>query len=191
MALSILVVFLVPTGLAKAVEHVAPYSSFSDTPFTSDIRTDKDLLAHLVNYRPGIITNSNGNEGNDTEARLKGNVMQSNISSPAVSSSIASLFDKYFGSTAPSDNNTGSDDPVPNISPFSTSTLFETLSILTTYSNNNVIMFDLTHILGFDPSRIGIGIGGQLPSGLQIPLGAMLDNSLNPISYFFTFTIRF
>lgn len=182
-------VLLVSTGLAKAVEPVAPYSPSSDYPSITDTRTGKGLLAHLGNFRPGII--ANGNEEDYTETRLKGSVIEREISPDAASSSIASFFEEYFGTTTPSNNDVTPIDTTPDISPFSTSILFETLSISTTYSNNNVIDIDLTHILGFDNRRIGIGVGGQIPSGLQIPIGGLPDNSLNPISYFFTFRIRF
>lgn len=187
--LPILMVLFFSRGAAKAVEPVAPFFPSSDKPYTTaDTRTDKDLFAHLGNFRPGIITNDN--EGDHTEARLKGSVIESKILSPA-SSSIASFFEEYFGTTTPSNNDVTPIDTTPDISPFSTSMLFETLSISTTYSNNNVIDIDLSHILGFDNRKIGIGVGGQIPSGLQIPIGGLPDNSLNPISYFFTFTIRF
>jgi hypothetical protein len=190
--LSILMFLFAPTGLAKAVEPAVPYSPSSDNLHTTtDTRTDKYLLAHLTNFRVGTIANGNGNERNSTEVSLKRDVIKSKISSPAASSSIASLFEEYFGTTTLSNNDITPIDTTPNISPFSISILFETLSISTTYSNNNVIDIDLSHILGLDSRRIGIGVGGQLPSGLQIPIGALHDNSLNPISYFFTLTIRF
>ncbi|MGE5446572.1 MAG: hypothetical protein ACM3SR_18560 [Ignavibacteriales bacterium] len=97
-----MIVLLVLTGEVKAVEPLAPYSPSSDNPSTTDTRTDKDPFAHLGNYRPGIITNGNGNEGDDTEARLKDSVIESKIPYHAASSSIASLFEEYFGSTASS-----------------------------------------------------------------------------------------
>ncbi len=184
---SILIVLLVLTGEAKAVEPIALYSLSSDNSSTTDTRTDKDLLAHLGNYRAGMITNGNGNEEDNTEARLKQIVIENKI--PSHASSISSFFEEYFGSTPPSNNNPMADD-----NPFSSSMLFETLSILptlTTYPNNNLMDIDFSHILGLDKKGISVGLGGQLPSGLQIPIGRLQDNSLNPNSYFFTFTIRF
>jgi hypothetical protein len=188
-------VLVAPTGLAKAVEPMVPYSPYSDNTHTSsDTRTDRDLLANLGNYRPGITENRYGNEGNVTEAMLKASVIESNILSSAASSSIASFFEEYFGSTPPSNNDITPIDTMAGKNPFSTSMLFETLSMLTTlttYPNKNLIDVDLSSILRLRNRRIGIGVGGQLPSGLRIPIGGLQDNSLNPISYFFTFTIRF
>ena len=179
----------IPTGEVKAVEPAAPYFSSLENLYAT--RTDKDILTHQTNFGVGINANDYGNEMDYTKTRLKGSVIGSKIPSPAASSSIASLFEEYFGSTTPSNSDTMVSNPVPNISPFSTSTLFETLSISTTYSNNNAITADLTSILGLDSRRVGVGVGGQLPSDLQIPMGTVLDNSLNPISYFVTLTIRF
>ncbi len=184
-------VLLVSTVAAKAVEPVASYSPSSDNPSITDTSTGKDLVAHLGNFRPGIIANGNGNEEDYTYTRLKGSVIASKISPDAASSSIASFFEEYFGTTTPSNNDVTPIDTTPDISPFSTSIFFETLSITNTYSRNNVIDIDLGHILGLDSRGISVGLGGQLPSGLEIPTGRLQDNSLNPNSYFFTFTIRF
>ena len=193
-ALSILIVLLVLKGEARAVEveTIAPYSPSSDNPSTTDNRTDKDLLAHLGSYRPEVITNGNVNEGDDTKARLKDGVIETKIpSSSGASSSIESFFGEYFGGATSSNNDVPPIDTTPDISPFSTSIFFETLSITNAYSRNNVIDIDLSHILGLDKKGISVGLGGQLPSGLEIPMGRLQDNSLNPNSYFFTLTIRF
>ncbi len=171
--------------MAKAVEPVASNFPSSGSP------SNKDLLAHLSNYGPEIITNGNGNEEDGTEAMLKDSVGESKIPYHAASSSIASLFEEYFGGITPPNNDVPPIDTTPDISPFSTSIFFETLSITNTYSRNNVMDIDLSHILGLDNKRISVGVGGQLPSGLQIPMGRLQDNSLNPNSYFLTFTIRF
>jgi hypothetical protein len=189
--LLMLMVLLAPTESAKAVEPVVSYSPPSDNPSTTDNRTDKDLLAHLGNYRPEIITNANGNEGDDTKAKLKSSVIGTKIPSSGASSSIESFFGEYFGGTDSSNNDVPLIDITPDISPFSASTFFETLSITNTYSRNNVMNIDFSHVLGLDKKGINVGLGGQLPSGLQIPMGRLQDNSLNPNSYFFTFTIRF
>jgi hypothetical protein len=193
-ALSILVVLLVVTGEARAVEPIAPYSSSSDNPSTTDTRTDKYLLAHLGNFRPVTIANGDGTEGGNIEAWLKSRVLESEIPSHTASSSIASFYEDYFGSTPPSNNDITSIGPMAGNNPFSTPMLFETLSVLTTlttFPHNHLIDVDLSGILGFGNSRISVGLRGQLPSVLQIPTVGLQDNSLIPISYFSTFTIRF
>jgi hypothetical protein len=160
--LSIFLVLLVLTGEAKAVEPAIPYSPSSDNPPTTDTRTDKDLLAHLGIFRPVTMTNGNGTEGDNTEAWLKSSVLKSEIPSHAASSSIASLFGEYFGSTPPSNNDITPIDTMADNNPFSTSMLFETLSILTTlttYPNDNLIDADLSSILGLGNSRINVGLG--------------------------------
>ena len=187
-----LMVLLVPTESAKAVGPAVPYSPPSDNLYTpTDTRTDKDLFAHLGNYRLEIITNGNRNEGDDTKAKLKSSVIKTKIPSSGALSPIESFFVEYFGGTDSSNNDVPLIDMAPDISPFSASTLFETLSITNTYSRNNVMDIDFSHILGLDSRGISVGLGGQFPSDLEIPMGRLKDNSLNPNSYFFTFTIRF
>ena len=188
-----LVDLLVLTGEAKAAESVAPYLSSSDNTTTENTRMDKDLLASIGKLAHTTMTGGNVTEEDDTEARLKHSVIRSEVASPE-SSSIAAFFEEYFGSTPPSNNDIRSNNNMAHDNPFSTSMLFETTSILstlTTYSNDNLIDIDLSRILGLGNGRISVEFGGQLPSGLEIPMGRLVEESLNPFGFFLAFTFRF
>lgn len=179
--------------MAKAAESVAPYRSSSDTATTKNTRRDKDVLASIGNLTPLTMASGNVTEEDNTEARLKHSVIRSEVPSPA-SSSIATFFEEYFGSTPPSNNDFTSNNTMADDNPFSTSMLFETASILpalTKYSNDNLIDIDLSRILGLGNRRISVELGGQLPSGLEIPMGRLEEESLNPVGFFLAFTIRF
>jgi hypothetical protein len=179
--------------VAKAAESVVPYLSSSDNTTTENTRRDKDLLASIGSLAHTIMTGGNVTEEDNTEARLKHSVIRTEVPSPA-SSSIAAFFEEYVGSTPPSNNNITSNNTMADDNPFSTSMLFETASILpklTTYSNDNLIDIDLSRILGLGNERISVELGGQLPSGLELPMGRLEEESLNPVGFFLAFTIRF
>lgn len=171
---------------------------FTDLPYNADALntnpepgTGGEFFAYNTNFGKEPDTTADLFNDNDDAAGPYYYYVASIGSTRLPESSVSSPHDKLSISSSSSDDDSA-DEAISEVgdSPLSTHSLFEALSISGTYPDNDVIEIELPPVLLGD-KRIIIGAGWLLPSGIQIPLGAVTDNSEDESAYYLTVILRF